>query len=49
MTMRLTSEPRVLAEPGTIDLICTVINEGDIKIDNIELLLTERELNIEVS
>ena len=46
LTMRLTSEPRVLAEPGTIDLICTVINEGDIKIDNIELLLTERELNI---
>jgi hypothetical protein len=46
LTIRLTSEPEVLTEAGTVDLVCTVINEGDIRIDNIELILNERELNI---
>lgn len=46
LTLKITSEPRVLNEPGTVDLICTVINDGDIKIDNIELVLNERDLNI---
>lgn len=46
LTIRLASEPEVLSEPGNVDLICTVINEGDIKIDNIELILNERSLYI---
>ncbi|NLY61995.1 MAG: hypothetical protein GX054_10915 [Clostridiales bacterium] len=46
LTLRLTSEPETLSEPGTVDLVCTVINEGDIKIDNIELILNERTLYI---
>jgi len=46
LTIRLASEPEVLSEPGNIDLICTVVNEGDIKIDNIELILNERSLYI---
>ena len=46
MTIRLASEPESLSEPGNIDLVCTVINEGDVKIDNIELILNERSLYI---
>ena len=29
-----------------MDLICTVINEGNIRIDNIDLILNERDLSI---
>jgi len=46
LTIRLATEPKVLSEPGNVDLVCTVINEGDIKIDNIELILNERSLYI---
>ncbi|HZJ83766.1 MAG TPA: hypothetical protein VFD57_08170 [Clostridia bacterium] len=46
LTIRLTSEPESLTEAGTVSILCTVINEGDMKIDNIELTLNERELNI---
>ena len=45
LTIRLTSDPETLIEAGEVDLICTIKNEGDVKIDNIELVLNERELN----
>lgn len=46
LTIKLTSEPKMIAEEGMVDLICTVKNEGDIRIDNIELVLNERDVNI---
>ncbi|HHZ14151.1 MAG: hypothetical protein ACOX1R_10140 [Caldicoprobacterales bacterium] len=46
LVIRLDSEPKSLAEAGTVDLICTVINEGNIRIDNIDLILNERDLSI---
>lgn len=46
LTIKLATEPESLTEAGAVDLICTVINEGDVKIDNIDLVLNERELGI---
>ena len=46
LTIKLSSEPETLEEAGTVDLLCTVTNDGDSKIDNIELILNEREINI---
>jgi hypothetical protein len=46
LIIRLDSEPKTLSEAGTVDFICTVINEGDVRIDNIDLILNERELSI---
>lgn len=46
LTVTLTADPDVLEEEGIVDLICTISNDGDVTINNIEAVLKERDINI---
>jgi len=46
LTVTLSANPRVLNEKGSVELVCTIKNDGDVTINNIEAMLKERDMNI---
>ena len=46
LTVSLTANPDSLDKEGAVELICTITNDGDVTINNIEAVLKERDMNI---
>lgn len=46
LTVSLSADPDRLTEEGPVELTCTILNDGNVKINNIEVVLKERDMNM---